>query len=823
MLTTALKQFIVCKFAPKPNGKTDKIPCDCTGRPVDPTDPANHLDQNEAAAAASALGGRYGTGFVFTEDDPYFFVDIDNCLEGDQWSQTALDVLAMLPGAFVEVSQSRTGLHVIGCGPPIEHRCKNIPLGLEMYTRQRFVALTGYSAQGSIDQDCSAALPLLVAKYFPPAETHASHGDGPVEGYKGPTDDDDLIVAALRSTSAASTFGNTASFKDLWTADTDRLAVAYPDDSRPYDASSADAALAQHLAFWTGNDAERMERIMRRHDCGLARDKWDREDYMSRTITHACSKQTSWYKTGPDDNGPPLKAASKAQREAAQRIRAQRLADATPEQRRVLSVATGPAADAAFWLNGVQTSLETLETQATPLTGSAGPYQGKVPELVSGFQYLSGDMQIEHFKGCTYVLHGNRILTPTGTLLKSEQFNALYGGHVFQLDDSGNKTTKKAWEAFTESQLVRQPWADDSEFHPELPAGALVSVEGRTLVNSYVEVPVDRTPGDVAPFLTHLAKLLPNAGDRAILLAYLAAMLQHKGVKFQWAPLIQGCEGNGKSLITSCIAHAVGMRHTHFPTAEHLTEKHNIWLFDKVFIGVEDIFVQEHRGDVMETLKPMITNLHLASRDMAVAQVTRRNTANFIFNSNHRDAIRKTRDMRRFCVFFTPQQSKADMARDGLNEPYFRRIYKWLKSGGFAAVTAYLESYKIPDDLNPANGYPAPVSSTEPEVLKASTGNVEQEITEAIEEERPGFKGGWVSSMQLDQLLVGLGMHRAIGHRKRIEILKEMGYVWHPALKDGRVNRKVTPDNGKPKLFIRGPRDERDAGAVADAYEDAQK
>jgi hypothetical protein len=79
-----------------------------------------------------------------------------------------------------------------------------------------------------------------------------------------------------------------------------------------------------------------------------------------------------------------------------------------------------------------------------------------------------------------------------------------------------------------------------------MPPGALVQRGGQTFVNTYWPVDVPRKAGDGSPFLNHLAKVLPDERDRFILLCYMAACVQHKGVKFQWAPLLQGVEGNGK-------------------------------------------------------------------------------------------------------------------------------------------------------------------------------------------------------------------------------------------------------------------------------------
>ncbi|MDO9009133.1 MAG: phage/plasmid primase, P4 family, partial [Thiobacillus sp.] len=84
-------------------------------------------------------------------------------------------------------------------------------------------------------------------------------------------------------------FEGKASFADLWTANVEALGRTYPAEGRPYDASSADAALAQCLSFWTGKDCGRIDRLMRQS--ALNRDKWERADYLPRTILGAVARQ----------------------------------------------------------------------------------------------------------------------------------------------------------------------------------------------------------------------------------------------------------------------------------------------------------------------------------------------------------------------------------------------------------------------------------------------------------------------------------------------------------------------------------------------------
>ena len=96
-------------------------------------------------------------------------------------------------------------------------------------------------------------------------------------------------------------------------------------------------------------------------------------------------------------------------------------------------------------------------------------------------------------------------------------------------------------------------------------------------------------------------------------------------------------------------------------------------------------------------------------------------------------------------------------------------------------------------------------------------------MLDAIEEGRPGFAGGWVSSRYLDALLDHI--RAPVPRRKRRELMQALGYDWHPALPEGRCNDTVSPDNGKPKLYVRrghAALEFTTPAAVAKAYSEAQ-
>jgi hypothetical protein len=773
----SVSQFIVYRLTDSKSrtGKKDKLPIDArTGHTANAHDPAIWTNAQQAIHSARTLGAEYGVGFVFTENDPFFFIDLDNCLEpcGTKWSPLALSICNAFPGAAVEISSSGRGLHIIGSGRAPVHTCRNDALKLEFYTSGRFVALTGTSAQGSVGTEHAQALEWLVSNYFAPVvstlSTPHEWTDTPCEGWNGNTDDAQLFDRMIRSQSARSAFGDGVSFRDLWEADETALAKAYPpNDSDTFDRSRADAALAQRLAFWTGNDCERIRRFMMFSK--LVREKWDRDDYLPRTIQGVCGRQKEWL-----NDKPP--------------------------QSIIIPGNTQPASD------GMERPRAVLVTGAT---------------------YLTVEQQIDVFEGCVYVADEHKVLIPGGYLFTPDRFRTMYGGYSMPMDMGNERVTRNAWEAFTESQAYRSPRADTSCFRPDLPAGSIIQRDGQRLANIYWPVHTPRAEGDVSRFLRHIEKLFPDPRDQAIILAYLAALIQHKGIKFQWAPLIQGVEGNGKTYFTRVIAFAIGNRYSHFPKAAEIASKFNDWLYGKIFIGVEDIYLFDSKNEVMETLKPMLTSERQEIEPKGGAKITRDICANFLINTNHKDGLRKTTTDRRFAPFYTAQQTVSDLKRDGMLGDYFPDLYAWSERGqGYASIAHYLERYIIPDEFNPATYCKrAPQTSSTEAAIEHGRGGIEQEILEAIEQSLAGFKGGWVSSIMLDRLLVRLQAARRMPPNRRREMMETLGYIWHPGLKEGRVNNDLAPDNGKPRLYIRiGHKDSglTSAGEIARAYTLAQ-
>lgn len=267
-------QFVVWKSEQVPGRpKPSKIPYDPkTGKRASSTDPSTwgSLDQAELAV----LSGEYiGIGFVFTLNDPFVFLDFDDCKDDAGNWLDATGQWGLFSASAWEYSQSGNGIHVIALvrdKKPLEghaNKWRRSDGGMnECYATGRFVAFGPRGWQGE-PQPADEMLKLVVPPRSAPAAQVLEWVDQPQDGYDGPDNDEVLLQRALESKGGAhSMFGTSAPFRALWQADTAILGQFWPDAGgrRPFDHSSAVMALMNALAWWTGCNPARMWRLFQR-------------------------------------------------------------------------------------------------------------------------------------------------------------------------------------------------------------------------------------------------------------------------------------------------------------------------------------------------------------------------------------------------------------------------------------------------------------------------------------------------------------------------------------------------------------------------------
>jgi len=260
------------------------------------TDPATWNDFKTAVAVV-ARGHADGIGYVVTANDSYTGIDLDDAIDSTtrqlrSWVAAAVTLL----DSYTERSPSGRGLRVFVRATKTGPRCKAYQRHgwghAEIYDHQRFFTVTGNHLAGTPTavEPRQRQLELFYKALFPAKPVKPASELRSVI----PLDLDDQEILDL-----ARGARNGERFRRLWDADISGYGSA----------SEADAALVSMLAFWCGNDPDRIERLFERSGLGQ-RAKWtDRPDYRHRTIGFALEYLREVY-TPParGEDGTPIRS-----------------------------------------------------------------------------------------------------------------------------------------------------------------------------------------------------------------------------------------------------------------------------------------------------------------------------------------------------------------------------------------------------------------------------------------------------------------------------------------------------------------------------------
>lgn len=281
----ALPQWILWRKEER-EGKYTKIPYQAgsTGEEREAQSNNRSTWSTFATAVKFYMNGNYdGIGFVFSREDKYIGIDIDNCVVDGKPNAFASEIIETFD-SYTEFSPSGKGLHIIVRGSLPQSVCgtgrKNSKHGLEIYQYGRYFSFTGNRENSNDIYERTDELEEIFEKYFDDSDIQ-----GRVNLAEFEKDEINLSNEALWEKMFRSKSG-------------DEIRALYSGHLINDDHSSSDMALCNHLAFWTGKSATRMYSMF--CETALYREKWDRitygdtgETYGERTIAKAIASTTT--------------------------------------------------------------------------------------------------------------------------------------------------------------------------------------------------------------------------------------------------------------------------------------------------------------------------------------------------------------------------------------------------------------------------------------------------------------------------------------------------------------------------------------------------
>jgi primase-polymerase (primpol)-like protein len=255
----AIPQWCGWRYEYRSGEKATKVPIDAkTGLLASVTDPATWAEFEEAEAGEAAYGCD-GIGFIFTHNDIYCGIDIDDA-KGDAEALERQRKIYEAFNSYTELSPSGSGIHIIIKAKLPHGRRRG---SVEMYPHGRFFTMTGHVINNVGIAERQELAEVLFDELG--GEKAAMAG---LQPDREASQSDEAVVASLCSDPA--------------------LAALYGGDLSGYggDHSGADQALCNALSARSGNRAQ-VERLWLNSPLGQREKTQSRADYRQRTVERA--------------------------------------------------------------------------------------------------------------------------------------------------------------------------------------------------------------------------------------------------------------------------------------------------------------------------------------------------------------------------------------------------------------------------------------------------------------------------------------------------------------------------------------------------------
>jgi len=234
---------------------------------------------------------------------------------------------------------------------------------------------------------------------------------------------------------------------------------------------------------------------------------------------------------------------------------------------------------------------------------------------------------------------------------------------------------------------------------------------------------VDPIVGDIRPFFWLLQRLIPNRKARRYFLRWIAHAVKHPGSKIRTAIVLWGLtHGSGKNLLIETIGSLFQADHFVVIGQAQLESTFNGWLLDKVLVLGDEVSSLDKRSQT-NRLKAWVTGPTFICNEKGIKERIAENHANFIFVSNHFDALFLEDQDRRFFV--------CEVTSPKLTEAESDRFCAWRDLGGREALLHFLQTIKT--DRTVFNPFaPAPETDAKTRMIESSRSDVERWLTDLV-------------------------------------------------------------------------------------------
>lgn len=333
--------------------------------------------------------------------------------------------------------------------------------------------------------------------------------------------------------------------------------------------------------------------------------------------------------------------------------------------------------------------------EARDLVRYEDPDRSAIPDWLKGWVYCARDDKF-HLAG-------------TGQFIAPRAFDSLFAVHMLSAKDiAEGRAVPEVSPSTAALNRYQVPKVHGRAYLPG--EDEFFTFQGARYVNTYTAASVPPVPavwtnrgrGAVKAVEAHFSHLIGDPQERSLVLSWLCSIVQ-SNTRPNWAVVLQGPEGDGKSFLVQLMGAVLGSENVSVLFAATIQESaFNAWAEGSQLTVIEEVKQHsQNRHVVLDRLQPLITNNVIQIHRKGVDPYPARNTAAYLLLTNHRDALPVGAGDTRYFMVASPRQTKAEVeAFKAANPGYFDRLFGALDDSP-GAIRRWMLEFPLDPAFNP--------------------------------------------------------------------------------------------------------------------------
>ena len=301
------------------------------------------------------------------------------------------------------------------------------------------------------------------------------------------------------------------------------------------------------------------------------------------------------------------------------------------------------------WGKSVGITRATIKRELMPRKKEVIREDDECPEWADDWVYIE-----------TKSKYHNRVLNYG---INKESFNQKFSGEIECRDGEISASQLMCVTHRMKTVVDTMYWPNGDEF---------IYHQGKPMLNTYKNglVAFDSLEGDddgqkiVDMFLAHIKMTFNNDRERTIMLDWMCHITQYPGKRMNWALLLQGLQGCGKSYFGDVMQGVLGLDNAKKVSPTAITSNFSAWATGSILNIVEEIYVGgADKYTLMNKIKGYVRDNQIQIEEKGRDQRNVPNFASYLFFTNYKDALAITDEERCYCIIYGAIQTVEQLYR----------------------------------------------------------------------------------------------------------------------------------------------------------------